>query len=268
MPKKSLIDLVIEDIRWNDGPLMSDEAFRDLLSVNSPTEITHLTVEEAIVLDRIKPTMLALECAPKPIHRQAMTMVKTAEGSSTVAKLMSQEKYPPDFILACLRVPDHVCRWYALEYLSERNAPWPEVYTEGSIDNIDTRFDPQYLFDSVHAYLRRDVDLAWVEIFGLEGLISLKNVTTTKDAIEAILSFLSLGSGIWVKCVEPQAGVREKIVETCDILGISTVVHYQQVRKTISTLDAVNDLVVSSVKPVEQSAAYDRISNLLKNRHV
>lgn len=227
---KSLVDYVVDDL-LEAGVLLTRDGIKDLLAIMPPNEIATLTPSQAVVIDSLRPMMLVLEqFRSGPIQFLADKVVNLPEGDKTVAELLGSDKYPADFVLAGLKIPKDVCRWYVLEHLSETGRIWPDTPEKlDDLSTLDTRFRKDYLYDEVHAYLHGQPDTAWLSIFGIPDVMPF-GVTTTLQLIEVLYKFLqSMGQ------VQELLGLTSKqaVVDLAwmkEAFGVQSLVHYRPVK--------------------------------------
>lgn len=250
---KTLIDHVVDDL-LETGLLLTKEAIRDLLTVMSPAQIIPLSSSQQLLIDAVRPFMLTLDqFRNEPIQFLADKEITLPEGTATVAEWLATGKFPVDFLLAALKLPFDVCRWYVLEYLSETGNMWPEdVQGLEDLSTLDTRFTKEYIHEQVQSYLAGTPDYSWISIFGIPD-VSVFNVYSTAELIGALRGFLqSMGS----RHANLNFTSKTPIVDLTwmkDTFGIESVPHFRPVKQARALASDFADLAAGYVTALSRS---------------
>ncbi|TXH14509.1 MAG: hypothetical protein E6R03_08965 [Hyphomicrobiaceae bacterium] len=261
---KSLLDYIVDDL-IDDGVPVTREGALDLLAVLSPAQITPLTASQATLADRLLPTMLVLDTL-RDMNWQDLADKKVSleDRESTVAELLHEDQYPLDFVLAGIRLPDAVCRWYVAEHLSEQNSIWPE--TADQLKTTDTRFSIDYVHEQVVHYLdARPVDSAWIHILGVPG-VAKGRVKTTRELVRSLKTVLATG------IVGPELEVFDKqglteLSWVVNDLDIKDVKHFKQVSQVRSSFDDLTKRMkesTSDMSPEQKVIVFNNLIDKLK----
>ena len=258
---KKLIDYVVDDL-IDDGVPLTRDGIKDLLAVMSPAQITPLTASQAILADRMIPSQLVFEQF-RDVNWQTLAdrKVRLRDSEGTVAELLHEGDYPLDFVLAGVRLPSDVCRWYVLEYLSDTDLLWPNTVAELKTATLETKLSFDYIHEQVTEYLDvRPLDTDWLHILGIPG-VSIGKIKTNRQLITSLLLVLRTGSldGSQLDA-HSQEGL-EGLNWVMKDLGIKNIKHYKQVDQIKVAFDSFVFRMQNSL----ESLTADEKSLALKN---
>lgn len=244
---QSLLDHIVDGILDTGVPL-TEGAVLDLLSTLRPSQIVGMTASAAIVADKLSPTKAVLSTfTDEELLASGDTVVEIGGQATTVAAAMTAG-VAPDFVLASVKMPKEVCRWYTLHYLSLTGAlPQSVQDINAASSQLESEFSDAYLYQSVSAYLDASPDLTWLSLMGLDGVATPVPgvVTSTRILIEGLIKVLSTDTTTSIS-VDPVA--KDLIVQCCTRLGVNTLMHYRQVQEIRRVYESFALVVASYAK--------------------
>lgn len=246
-----LLDYIVSDV-LSSGTPVTETSVRDLLTTLAPSKIRGLSSAQAIVADRTAPNKAVMRMFPDEtsIMNHANDTI-TMQGKKPMRVWEALESdIAPDFVMACIKMPPEVCRWYVIDHLSQTGLFTPSTPDGWSITS--TEFEHGYLDSEVRSYLKGPVDTSLLDFFGLAGKVSVKMpvVSDAYGLLLAILYFLDPASTSgWSKYLDDISGSRNLVTKVCSGFGLKNLLHMRQAAMLTDSYDTFLGVLQAHIDP-------------------